>query len=314
MKNKNPAKKESNILKILLKVPASIRILVILILIGMIVVKLVGYEKAVWSIKSLYENITSPTGYAQSFVDPIFNKTKKETKEVAFKIGLVSDSHSNETYYPRILEKIKTENVSVLIHLGDSVDAGSIKDLEAAKAKLDGAGIPYYTVCGNHDHNFWPVREYKNYETVFGDTYYSFNYQNIHFTVINNSDEYNGLDEAQLSWLEGDLMNEGSTLSFMLMHVPPYHPFLDHTMMSSNAKVANQAKELLQLAKDQNVSEIISGHLHSFSRYIEPDSRMKISVIGSSGSQRNIVPSYAIMIIYKDGTYDIEGNIISDTE
>jgi len=305
---------KNNFARWMQKIPAFFKVLGFIIFLTLIFIIIYGPQKAWWEAKSEIEGFVSPTGYAQSFIDPLLKSgPKDQPSEIQFKVGLVSDSHADAQYYPKILEKIKEEKVNFIIHLGDFVDAGSIKDLTEAKKLLDDLDIKYYTVCGNHDHNFWPVRETKNYQSVFGDLYYSFDYQNVHFTILNNSSEYTGVSPEQMEWFRSDLGGDHSQLKFVLMHIPPYHPYLSHTMQSGEVEIQNQADEILKIASDYHVSEIFSGHLHSFSRFAEPSNKIKITVVGAAGSERNPFPSYAILTVYDDETYEVESLFLTES-
>lgn len=70
-----------------------------------------------------------------------------------------------------------------------------------------------FFTSGNHENNTGAMGRYFNYtekdgnevKTISGE-YYSFDYANAHFTVLDTNDaSSDGLGSAQLAWLENDL-------------------------------------------------------------------------------------------------------------
>lgn len=96
-------------------------------------------------------------------------------------------------------------------------------------------GIPWYNVIGNHDLNLdAPSRKLVNetFEATYGPTYYSFDYGQVHFVVLDSigwtppteteRGRYRGLfGEDQLKWLEKDLrLIPRDQMVVLLMHIP----------------------------------------------------------------------------------------------
>jgi len=96
-------------------------------------------------------------------------------------------------------------------------------------------GIPWYNVLGNHDINFdVPDRKYstETFQSIYGPTYYSYDYGNVHFVVMDNINyfidpetgrgRYNGtFGERQLEFLRNDLaLVPDQSLVVLMMHIP----------------------------------------------------------------------------------------------
>ena len=96
---------------------------------------------------------------------------------------------------------------------------------ERHKAMMGLMDIPQWYLPGNHDMNFESPNGYfanETYKKHFGPTYYSFDYGNVHFVMLNNVEyagegkdfgrsEYRGyINPIQLQWLQNDLN-----------HIPP---------------------------------------------------------------------------------------------
>ena len=123
-------------------------------------------------------------------------------------------------------------------------------------------GIPWYNVIGNHDINLdAKTREHINetFEDIYGPTYYSFDYGQVHFVVLDNINwekpprivpgSWPTLAIANWTWLEKDLsMIPGSQMVVLLMHVPIVN--------------TNDSQNLFRLIESRPLCMSISAHKH----------------------------------------------------
>ena len=126
-------------------------------------------------------------------------------------------------------------------------------------------GIPWYNVIGNHDINLdAKSRKHVNetFERVYGPSYYSFNYGQVHFVVLDNIDwivplegentkaRYaGGFGKAQLAWLKKDLsLIDENQMVVLLMHIPIHG--------------CSDAQELYRLIEKRPLCISMSGHTH----------------------------------------------------
>ena len=242
------------------------------------------------------------------------NEAAGQTREFAF--AVVADSHEDSVYFPRILEKVKNLETDFLIHLGDLSNSGGLDKLGQAKTFLDDSEVDYYVIPGDHDYNWVPDHDLRNFKTVFGEpAYKSFSYDNISFIFLDNSDLEFGLSAQQEKWLEETLMDvkrEGAETILVFTHVPLYNDngfFPDKVMgkHSSSGVVEEQRQRLLGLFEDFEVDYIFSGDVHYFSQYFEPETKLKMVTVGAGcgGDCMNTLPQFAIVTVYKDGKIEI---------
>lgn len=137
---------------------------------------------------------------------------------------------------------------------------------------------PFMTVAGNHeassdDYNSrfnHPVKD-NNYQS--GGSYYSFNYQGVHFVSLNTNDSDSssqsakGLSDAQIDWLKNDLEVDTSTFTVVMMHKGIY----DAGGHCSNLEGADYdipliRKQLSPIFSEYKVDLVLQGHDHLFSR------------------------------------------------
>lgn len=165
------------------------------------------------------------------------------------------------------------------------------------------------------DHDLWDSlnRDLKgtaDFNSVFGVNYQSFTYQNFGFLLIDDSNNYDGIDSVQNQWIITQLQKfhqENTKGIFVLTHIPFYHPSSDHVMGKADEDLAKQADYYINLFKQQGVTEIIAGDIHFFSQYTEPKTGLNMTTVGAVTSDRNLEqPRFATVDVFSDGSYNIE--------
>ncbi|MBO4327135.1 MAG: metallophosphoesterase family protein [Clostridia bacterium] len=95
--------------------------------------------------------------------------------------------------------------------------------------------------------------------------YYSFDYMNVHFTVVNTGDGSKDLSKAQLKWLKRDLESENSvsaTFRIVLIHKAPYSD-RNH---ADDPDITALREQLLPVFDEYNVDVVMEGHDHYYFR------------------------------------------------
>ena len=163
-----------------------------------------------------------------------------------------------------VAELVGTQEASFGVTLGDIV-FDDLDLFEAQNQTVAMIGIPWYNVIGNHDINFDARnRRHANetFERVYGPSYYSFDYGQVHFVVLDNinwivpEDPVQGpghyvgeFGEAQLEWLKRDLeLTESKQMVVLMMHIP--------------VEGCRDAQQLYRLIEDRPLCVSISGHTH----------------------------------------------------
>lgn len=216
--------------------------------------------------KLRYEGV-KPTGHLPQSIDfPLYDQSEPET----FRIILFGDPQ------PRNMQEvdyISHDIISELIDTGRGNAFGvSLGDLafdnldtfEPMNQSIALIGIPWYNVIGNHDLNL-DATDRKNinetFERVYGPSYYSFDYGQVHFIVMDNIDwekpternkryHYGArFGEQQLEFVKKDLeMIPATQMVVLLMHCPI-------TMVKDKAR-------FFELIEDRPFCVSISGHQH----------------------------------------------------
>lgn len=217
-----------------------------------------------------------------------YSKGKKD----GFSFAILSDSESQagviSPVYENIIKNINKSEADFLIHIGDFTSKGLDSEYQEftdfMKNNLD---IPYYTTPGNHD--ILQDKETKDtFKKYFTNLYYSFDHENAHFIVLDNSNNKYGFNNDQLAWLNNDLENNQDKQTFIFMHRPIDIPYAEKTDISDGA--SNQAKEsytsFKELLKKYEVTEIFAGHIHMYFSYRLEN--VPIIITGGAGSEPNL--------------------------
>lgn len=143
--------------------------------------------------------------------------------------------------------------------------------------------MPVYTTIGNHElfgvyvqSGILPThQEYgkKMYEKRVTDTYYSFDFKDWRFIVLDGvgiTDErcYKGLvDSLQIEWLKNELQQTGKDKPVIIsIHIPllsvESHIALGPTEAFKSNSIVNNANEIREIFKGFNIKLVLQGHTH----------------------------------------------------
>jgi hypothetical protein len=197
-----------------------------------------------------------------------------------FRFSIIGDrtGGAQPEIYGRIWREIDLLHPDFVINVGDTIQGG--RDELASEQWQDLRPLwrrynhfPLYFTPGNHD--VWSDASVELYKKQTGrPTFYGFNYQDAHFTVLDNSRSLD-LTEPQLAFLEADLKaNQDRRPKFVFFHKPYWIAFL---------KLGSGEFPLHQIAKKYGVSYVISGHGHQFVRMIRDG--IVYMEVGSSGGR-----------------------------
>lgn len=129
-------------------------------------------------------------------------------------------------------------------------------------------GVPFYNVPGNHDMNYAAPDDRHSLETFkhfYGPAYYSFDYGQVHFVVLDNVEYLGGysyrgrLGDDQLSWLDNDLsLVPKDKLIVLLSHIP-----LKTSQGDDDGVNTVDRQALFKVLAGREHLLALSGHMHS---------------------------------------------------
>ncbi len=210
---------------------------------------------------------SSPTGPLPQSIDfPLYQQSEPDE----FRVILFGDPQPRNNVevdyisHDVISELIGNPTKSAFgVSLGD-LAFDNLDTFETLNQTVALIGIPWYNVIGNHDINYdSPDRKHINetYERVYGPSYYSYDYGQVHFVVLDNIDWEEptekipqrhfiaGFGAEQLEFLKNDLARiPASQMVVLMMHIP---------IISAHDKL-----ELFKLIETRPLCISIAGHTH----------------------------------------------------
>lgn len=187
------------------------------------------------------------------------------------------------------LDDVLNRNVDFILFGGDNIDAYNLKESGADslynwfKREVDKRDIKAYYTIGNHDASYIPnnvendPNSFKLHEKYFNDLYFSFDYKDIHFIILNSivrdSEHKFCVGEEQRIWLENDLKKIGTKAPVVIsIHVPIqslYYPAVEGRIIATD--MISDFKKVWDILDKYNVKIILQGHQHLYEELFVKD-------------------------------------------
>jgi len=188
-----------------------------------------------------------------------------------FEFVLYGDNRTRHDVHRKVVESIlKTSKPDFILQTGDMVENGADNSLWPIFFDIEHEllrKVSFYPTIGNHEHN---VRQY--YEFFQQPAYYSFNWGNAHFAMMDSDLANVGQSDAarqafwkeQTTWLEEDLKkSQGSEFRFVVAHHPPMSAV--ESRQGANAHMT----ALIPLFEQMHVTAALFGHDHNYQHYLK---------------------------------------------
>ncbi len=188
-----------------------------------------------------------------------------------YEFVVFGDTRSRHEVHQHVVDAIlKYSQPEFVLHSGDLVADGSDSGLwpfffNIEKNLLSKAA--FFPALGNHERN---SREFYEFFQVGATPYYSFNWGNAHFTVL-NSDIGNAATspaaretfwDEQTKWLEEDLKtNQKAAYRFVMAHHPPI------TAVSRRQESNPRMTALMPMFEQYHVTAGFFGNDHNYQHY-----------------------------------------------
>ena len=209
----------------------------------------------------------APTGPLPDAIDfPLYAQDEPETFHAILfgdpqSRNAIEVSYMNRTTIPELIGSKAAFGVT----LGDIL-FDDLSFFESQNQSVGMIGIPWYNVIGNHDINMdTSERRFSNetFERFYGPSWYSFDYGQVHFVVLDNINwflpdgetrgTYNGtFGDEQLRFLANDLAGiPDDKFVVLFMHIP--------------LPDCTDASAIYRLIENRPVSFSVSAHKHAHS-------------------------------------------------
>lgn len=256
---------------------------------------------------------------------PVGSFTTAAGKSAPFSFVHYTDSQNaywnenvqNEPQYTKdTMEKAVRDNpgLNFSLNSGDFVEISHAEDewLDILGQTQDVLlNLPHAMIAGNHDqysvHTYNDLlNSFNNHinvpqadeNEIWGGSYYSFNYNGTHFTILNTNDDSDSqmgqetevISDAQMAWLHQDLQSESAQNAdwrVVAFHKPVFSGSY-HSLQDTD--VQNSRDELIQVLTANGVDVVLSGHDHvnSFTKPVKYDPQ---APIGNAAPDENALIS-----------------------
>jgi predicted phosphodiesterase len=195
--------------------------------------------------------------------------------QTPFTFCALGDSRGQPAIFETICDLVRTEHPDFVLHSGDIVSDGSQyaqwQDFFFYPARELLRQIAMFTIPGNHErqHNYYTYFMSNPTGSSGTEWYYSFDYGNTHFCMINSNDDHYGYGNdmtyypgsPQYQWIVNDLSSTHQEWKIVMLHHPAY---------SSGPHGCNDALKvddyLSPLFAKYKVDLVFSGHDHDYER------------------------------------------------
>ena len=178
----------------------------------------------------------------------------------------------------------RNQDAQFFINMGDLVDNG--QDHYQWNAWFDVVGdmiarIPVVPLLGNHETNDkdWKVRMPEAYLHLFAlpridrekyqNQFYSFDYGDVHFVVLNTqsqelADFEPSLDEDEVAWFKEDMAKTTKKWKIVLMHKDPLQYGFANRPQPREEGFSPEGRLWMPLFDQYGVDAVLSAHLHTY--------------------------------------------------
>jgi hypothetical protein len=195
-----------------------------------------------------------------------------------FTFVVCGDPDGLRPQFKQIVEAAKS--AAFLVIVGDLTPSGSEAELKKMYDYLQASGVTYYAVRGDNDRARDPSG--TTFEKYFGPLWSSFDYQDSHFQLLDDSDGIRGFPAGELAWMEEDLAATGARLKFAFAHIPPGAPPDLSTPFDDYEQARETGDEAIGIWQRYGVGTVFSGHLHAYMIYRAANP--EILVTGGAGA------------------------------
>lgn len=216
----------------------------------------------------------------------------------------IESTEENTVVFQKIIKATNSSKVPFVIHTGDITAQGTRAQFKQFDKLLENLLPSFYPALGNND--IATDKSGKYFESYFDKSYYSFDYRNRHFVILDNASAYYGFDKKQRKWLKDDLiLNDGKKL-ILVMHRPLNVPNADLVIEGGNELSEANIRAFLEIIEPykDKIEQIFTGHIHGFLQY-KINEEIPVTITGGGGAEPQFdfiqtEPHYLLVKVYID--------------
>lgn len=219
---------------------------------------------------SYFYRVRSDCGKKGKAASEVYTFQTAVAKDSAYAFVVLGDNRTFPDRFEKIAALAYGERPNFVLHVGDVVSHGIKKSEWIDEYLRPGAAlmqrVPTYVAIGNHEMDAKWFYKYHSFPEP--ENYYSFDYGNAHFAVIDSNKKLSPGTE-QYKWLDQDLANSSATWKFVAHHHPTYSS--DENDYGNTEKEKStlgdlNARQLVPLYEKHGVDIVWYGHIHDYER------------------------------------------------
>ncbi|MCP4761381.1 MAG: metallophosphoesterase family protein [archaeon] len=219
-----------------------------------------------------------PEKFEQHPANTIFNFTTASSTEESFKFAIYGDVQPTDENYilqnQLVVDGLINGSFDFICRLGDDADDGGDPEdwhrFFQSYARV-AAYTPSMNVIGNHDWDYleggssnWGALFNNPYNNSNQGRYYSFDYHNAHFLMLDNFEHIYSMSDIQLNWIKDDITNartkDPDSWVFVLFHLSMF-------TTASTGHIYDLQKQLIPIFDEYGVDAVFYGHDHHYEHY-----------------------------------------------
>jgi len=222
--------------------------------------------------KTTYTGLTPNTRYDFEVAGIKGSFKTAPARDEPFNFVLYGDNRTRHDVHRRVISELMKHGIpDFVVQTGDMVENGADNSLWPIFFDIERDLLrqtAFFPSLGNHERNA------SDYFELFPGVkpYYSFNWGNAHFTVIDSDVGSSGRTQAEkdafwaeeVKWLEDDLKaHQDAAFRFLVAHHPPY------SAVASRQNANLHMRALMPLLEKYHVSAGLFGHDHNYQHYLK---------------------------------------------
>ena len=214
-----------------------------------------------------------PEDFVNEHQSTLFRFKTGSSDTTKFKFAVFGDKQPTDNHLldsnKVVIDGILQRNYDFALQTGDLASAGTSQHdwyMVLQSLGLLGATTPLQMAIGNHDWNGisgatnWRALFSYPYPNSEGANYYSFDYGNAHFVMIDNFEILYRMSETQLRWIENDILDakaRGKTWIFAFFHLSIF-------TTATSGFYEDLKMTLLPIFDKTGVDAVFYGHDHHY--------------------------------------------------
>lgn len=189
-----------------------------------------------------------------------------------FRFAVAGDSRDNQATWGLVLDAMEAHAPDFYMFSGDAVDLGvNMAEwdawFDAGAGHLEGR--PIVVAHGNHEFQAQPF--YALVAQPGNEQWFSFDFANVHFVMLNDTVAQAGDEEVQAAWMAQDLAATAQPLRFAFHHMPAYSSCTTHGSDMDLRALWSPVEEAGGVAID------FTGHNHNYERSVPLRSGVEVA-------------------------------------